>query len=132
MVLLLAFTALGTGCSKPPGPETGYVSGTVTLDGTPVADAIVNFDPTNGRPSKGFTDENGYYELIYTASRDGAVLGQHQVRITSARGASGGEGDAPKVAARKEIIPAKYNTRSELTALVESGNNTIDFDLKSK
>jgi len=131
-VFLLAFAALSIGCAKPPGPETAYVSGVVTLDGTPVPNAVINFTPANGRPSVGFTDANGEYELIYTASRQGALLGEHTVRIKSAESSGGGEGNAPKIAASKESIPAKYNTKTELTAQVESGSNTIDFELKSK
>ncbi|WP_207395214.1 carboxypeptidase regulatory-like domain-containing protein [Bremerella alba] len=131
-LILLVLAALTMGCSKPPGPETGYVSGVVTLDGNPVGNAIVNFEPVDGRPSVGFTDANGNYELIYTANRDGALLGKHQVRITSAESSGGGEGDQPLVVASKETIPAKYNLKSELTAQVESGSNSIDFELKSK
>ncbi|EAQ77344.1 hypothetical protein [Blastopirellula marina] len=131
-VFALVLAAVTVGCSQPPGPETGYVTGVVTLDGKPIDKAVVTFEPANARPSVGFTDANGRYELIFTASRNGAVLGEHQVRITSAADAGGGEGGQPLVAARKETIPTKYNAKTELTAQVDSGSNTIDFDLKTK
>ncbi|QDU75539.1 Bacterial Ig-like domain (group 1) [Bremerella volcania] len=120
------------GCSKADGPDLGYVEGTVTLDGKPLDGAEVQFEPTNARPSVAFTDENGHYVLKFTGSRDGATIGTHTVRILSARGSSGGEGDGPVVKARPELLPPKYHEKSTLTADVQSGNNTIDFDLQSK
>lgn len=120
------------GCSQNSGPELGYVEGNVTLDGNPLDGAEVQFEPEDARPSVAFTDENGHYVLKFTGSRDGATLGTHTVRILSARGSSGGEGDGPLVKARPELLPAKYHVKSTLTADVQSGNNTIDFDLQSK
>jgi len=120
------------GCSQGSGPDLGYVEGNVTLDGKPLDGAEVQFEPSNARPSVAFTDENGHYVLKFTGSRDGATIGTHTVRILSARGSSGGEGDGPLVKARPELLPAKYHEKSTLTADVKSGNNTIDFDLQSK
>lgn len=120
------------GCSKAAGPELGYVEGNVTLDGKPLDGAEVQFEPSDSRPSVAFTDENGHYVLKFTGSRNGATVGTHVVRILSARGSSGGEGDGPLVKARPELLPAKYHDKSTLTADVQSGNNTIDFDLQSK
>ncbi|UUO05176.1 carboxypeptidase regulatory-like domain-containing protein [Blastopirellula sp. J2-11] len=131
-VVALVLAALTVGCSKPPGPETGYVTGVVTLDGKPIDNATVKFEPVNARPSVGFTDADGRYDLIYTASRNGAVLGEHQVRITTANDAGGGEGGQPLVTASKETVPVKYNVKTELTAQVDAGSNTINFDLKTK
>lgn len=131
---LLAVVALclAMGCAQAAGPELGYVEGNVTLDGKPLDGAEVQFEPSDSRPSVAFTDENGHYVLKFTGSRDGATVGTHTVRILSARGSSGGEGDGPLVKARPELLPAKYHEKSTLTADVQSGNNTIDFDLQSK
>lgn len=131
MVAAIAM-CLVIGCSKPSGPDLGYVEGDVTLDGKPLDGAEVQFEPSDARPSVAFTDENGHYVLKFTGSRDGATVGTHTVRILSARGSSGGEGDGPLVKARPELLPAKYHVNSQLTANVQSGNNTIDFDLQSK
>lgn len=120
------------GCSQNAGPELGYVEGNVTLDGKPLDGAEVQFEPSDARPSVAFTDENGHYVLQFTGTRNGATVGSHVVRILSARGSSGGEGDGPFVKARPELLPAKYHDKSTLTAEVQSGNNTIDFDLQSK
>ncbi|PQO35303.1 hypothetical protein C5Y96_09730 [Blastopirellula marina] len=133
--LAIAFAVamcLMLGCYSSGGPDLGYVEGNVTLDGKPLDDAKVQFEPDNARPSIAYTDGSGHYVLQFTGTRDGAAIGTHTVRIFSARGSSGGEGDGPLVKARPELLPASYNDKSTLVAEVKSGNNTFDFDLKSK
>jgi len=123
-----AFVALVfvAGCG---GGELAQVSGTVTLDGQPLEGAQVSFWPLDGegekdRPSAGVTDSNGQYRLMYTAEESGVLIGRHRVEISTASG--GEEGPKP------ERIPPQYNTRSELTAEVTSGENILNFDLSSK
>ncbi len=133
LVVLLTIALCGlVGCSKGAGPDLGYVEGVVTLDGKPLDGAEVSFEPKDGRPSIAIADPSGHYVLKFTGSRNGAAIGAHVVRITSARGSSGGEGDGPLVKARPELLPAKYHAKSTLTAEVAAGNNEIDFDLTSK
>ncbi len=76
--VLLALSAIG--CSR--GPDVVTIHGTVTRGGQPVKDLVLNFIPENGRPSWGYTDEKGYYELHYNRDRDGALLGKHRVFIS--------------------------------------------------
>ena len=127
-VLLLCF------CGCPTSSENvGWVEGVVTLDGSPVEGATVRFYPTTGRASTGKTDKDGHYELKYTRSEDGAVIGDHKVTISTEVEADNYEQD-DAVEARAESIPKKYVSRktTDLTATVKSGNNTHNFDLKSK
>jgi len=131
ILLCCGFAALVTGCSAGNDIELGRVNGHVTLDGKPLADAVVEFQPANGRASIGTTDSSGYYELQYTLDRDGAIPGEHTVRITTERYASGGEGSSPLVEARKELLPARYNVESELKETVEDGSQEINFELES-
>ncbi|UUO06547.1 carboxypeptidase regulatory-like domain-containing protein [Blastopirellula sp. J2-11] len=130
-LLALLAVSLAVGCSNSSGPELGYVEGVVTFDGKSLEYAEIQFEPLNGRPSLGISDSNGHYALRFTGTRNGATLGKHVVRIISARDSSGGEGNQPFVKSRPEILPAKYHINSELTAEVQSGNNTINFDLTS-
>ena len=131
---------LSAGCDT--GPGLAPVEGTVTLDGTPLAGAEVEFQPTapDTRPSVGVTDASGHYELRYTMNEKGALLGEHIVRIRMGEDADPddvGGGAAPKTdeAADDEEsgqrIPARYNVDSELKETVKSGSNTIDFALES-
>ena len=124
----LLFSLPLAGCG---GPENvASVRGVVTLDGQPLPDATLEFQPEKGRPSFGKTDEEGYYTLLYTPEHDGAEIGKHQVRISTAS-----ESTDPATGEMKtepEKVPAKYNVKSELTAEVEAGSNEINFDLTSK
>lgn len=126
-LFLISFCILSLpGCGK--SPAEAKVSGTVTLDGNPVANAEVTFTPEDGsRISQGVTDSEGRYVLRFTASLDGAAVGTHNVTI---RTGSSESSDDPEAA--KEIIPAKYNTQSELKETVKAGKNVVDFKLTSE
>jgi hypothetical protein len=122
--LLCALCA--SGCNTPSDqPELAPVSGVVTLDGKPLANKTVIFTPPTGRPSMGTTNEEGEYELRYTMTIEGAIIGTHDVTITTPR-----DEYNPGI---RETIPRKFNSESTLTAVVEDKwENTIDFDLKSE
>ncbi len=155
--LMMLLTVCCFGCSGGGADiDLGAVSGVVTMDGSPLADAIVVFVPTEGNPSTGRTDANGNYELAHLGDSKGAVLGSHKVRIITGKPVtsdidgdaditkSGNTGPAdtagsaidglknPSAKGAKEPIPAKYNTKTELTADVKAGENTFDFKLDSK
>jgi len=122
-VAALMVTALG--CSN---RDLGQVSGTVTLDGEPLADAMVIFTPmTGGRPAAGRTDAQGRYELIFDRAGAGAVHGEHFVEIRTADERIL-EDDSVEVI--PERVPAKYNATSELRRTVEEGSNVFDFELE--
>lgn len=124
------FVVAVAGCGKPSGPPTGKVFGKVTLDGKPLADAGIEFLPEHGRPSAARTDQEGKYTLTYSLSQAGAALGTHTVRITT-----GGERPDPASGKMKnypELVPAKYNTASQLKKEIKAGDNEIHFELSSK
>lgn len=127
----IVLVALG-GCSGgKPNVPFGTVHGRVTLDGEPLASAAVMFEPENGRPSYGVTSDKGEYSLVYRGKPWGAIVGPHKVRITTEALVSESPG-AAAATIRKELLPAKYHTQTTLTADVARGDNTIDFELKSK
>jgi hypothetical protein len=115
------------GCGRPEHPDVGRVSGVVTLDGQPLAEATVMFQPTQGRASIATTDSAGKYSLTYLDGVPGALLGAHNVII---RTEIPGEDGQPPIA--KEKLPKKYHERTELTAEVKRGSNTFDFALTSQ
>jgi len=136
------------GCAED-GPPIGKVTGTVTLDGQPLENAIVSFVPkAGGRASVGTTNAQGKYQLSYV-ERVGALIGSHKVSITSppkveSIDMSEIRSDDPRYAELmakqnadynnatvKESLPAVYNKESKLVSEVNSGNNTIDFVLTS-
>jgi len=123
VILAAAALVLAAGCSCSGRPPLGSVSGTVTLDGQPLANALVMFTPEGpGRTSLGTTDAEGKYTLAYLRDIVGANPGRHYVRITTATEQNGG----------REILPSKYHAQSTLSADVVAGSNTIDFSLMSR
>lgn len=126
-VVLAVFSMLIAGCgtSGPGVPPLVKVSGTVTMDGKPLADAMVNFTPDNGRPSVGKTDAMGKYSLMYNDTVEGAVVGKHKVQIVKIPSGAPTKENNPQMQ-----IPPRYNFQSELVAEVKSGDNeNVNFDL---
>jgi hypothetical protein len=124
----MAITLAGCG---PGGPEIAYVSGRVTMDGKPLANATVVFIPENGRPAGARTDADGRYVLIFTEGRYGAIPGQNTIRIMTLRDAE--QDDSGKtIPGSPETVPAQYNTNSTLSFTVQPNKrNVANFDLKS-
>lgn len=108
-------------------PDLGAVSGVVSMDGQPLADVVVTFNPAQGRPSIGKTDSTGKYELGYLRDTKGAMIGTHTVTITTPQ-----EGPTPPGQTYKDPIPAKYNSKTTLKEDVKAGDNTINFELVSQ
>ncbi|WP_146119113.1 carboxypeptidase-like regulatory domain-containing protein [Blastopirellula marina] len=128
--LMVLATLAVAGCGQQSYGDLGLVTGTVTMDGQPVKEAMVTFTPSDGgRPSRGVTDESGKYELIYIRTTKGAVPGEHRVMIETI---APDQGDSYRGPAFKDPIPAKYNKKSQLTETVELGPNTLDFNLEKK
>ncbi|HEY2881006.1 MAG TPA: carboxypeptidase-like regulatory domain-containing protein [Pirellulales bacterium] len=119
--LLFVLFVVCSGCGSG-GVALGTVSGHVTKGGKPAAGINVRFEPAaGGRASEATTNSDGYYELIFSADRKGAVLGQHHVTVQ---------------------IKEKYNNQDVMTSPakkfleeqheVQSGANTFDFAIDDK
>jgi hypothetical protein len=125
------YTSLSPGVNL---PALVPVSGTVTLDGKPLAKAMVKFQPIPEPGAKanlflaapvGETDDHGKYELLYLVVNEkrvyGAPLGKHLVVINAADKQGG------------ELLPSRYSypPKSILSATVVKGMPPQNFDLKS-
>jgi hypothetical protein len=134
VVLLATCTA----CNQSPFAVVP-VSGTVLLDGQPLAGGVINFQPVvtgtsvNGGPgSSARFDSSGRFSLATMRGQPGAVVGKHRVKIYSfnaetAKGSDGG-GTPPR-----ERVPARYNYRSELMFDVPpGGTDKADFSITTK
>src|SRR5438552_2754489 len=97
---------LPAACGKK-GPSTVPVSGRITLNNRPLANAVVTFSLADGKPSdesSARTDAQGNYSLrLKVNHRDGAVPGRHRVRISLFD-----RGDA-RTPARGQQLPPGYN-----------------------
>jgi hypothetical protein len=145
LLLPIVGLLLLAGCST--GPRMDYsqvelvdATGTITLDGQPLAGAVVTFDGDDGTFSYGLTDSAGHYTLQFDSVKQGVKTGKKTVRISTTRKilglnsddeAGGGEGQKAKAPAAVERVPAKYNKNSELTVEVTPDRTEYDFDLKS-
>ena len=121
MIAACAAFTLVSGCSgSSDQPEVGEVSGTVTLDGKPVAGVNVVFKPDLGRAAAGNTDAEGRYTLQYLEGVEGTKLGPNTVSFDWPPGATNAVG-----------IPAKYNGDAAFKFDVKSGSNTFDLKMES-
>ncbi len=122
---------LSAGC----GREKVAVKGTVTLDNIPLANGIIDFNPTDGKGANmGAAIKDGKYELV----GDSAVLpGRKTIHITATRATGKKLAAFPLDPPEKyvdeivQIIPAKYNTSSELTVVLEAGK-VVEHDIHLK
>ena len=71
--------SLAIGCNKK--YDVIPVKGTVTYDNQPVPNMRVQFQPDDGRVSQGPTNEDGTFEMVYTAEQMGVEPGEHKVTL---------------------------------------------------
>jgi hypothetical protein len=129
-VLLLGLAYLA-GCDD--GPLRLPVTGTVQLDGQPLATGSLLMTPLKSGPVAGCDIKEGRFEM---PEELGPGPGEYRVEITAYRPTGRKVFDSDWNASTETlepIIPARYNTSSELTATVRAEEpNDFTFDLKSK
>jgi hypothetical protein len=128
--LLIALPA----CSSAP-PGVVPVSGRVTLDGEPLAGAVVTFQPIGVRleggveavGSSGRTNAEGRFVLtLIDPKLPGALAGRHAVTITTAVIA---DGDAARPS--DERVPARWRDGSMSIDVPPQGTTTADVEMRS-
>ena len=147
------------GCKKKGNPDYRVVKGKVTLDGSVVEGATVNFFPqdSTGVPAVGFTDAQGMYALTATDSLEGGTgtkPGKYRItvkkvseavdqnaadlesgKITQEEYAMRQYANPQQVAKLKDLLPPVYSNpqQTPLEFSVEDVKmNMIDLDLKSQ
>jgi hypothetical protein len=119
------------GCSD--GPEVAEVTGVVKWDGQPVPFAYVIFQPVDppGTYGSAYTDQDGKYILQFSESKNGALVGKHQVTIRTSGKDEIEIEDKQTGLMIKPPLPSGYKEKVELTfdREVVSGGSTLDFDL---
>jgi hypothetical protein len=134
----LAFLSVSlAGCGDSDGLAREAISGTVTLDGQPLADGAIQMLPINR--TEGTAGGAIVKDGKYTIEREKGLLpGQYRVVISSSQAGAaapsdGPPGPVPTSDAPKDPIPAKYNIETTLTADVKSGTpNVFPFELSTK
>ncbi len=82
-ILIALVTLVVSGCDDG-RPKTVSATGTVMVDGKPVAGLVVMFVPKDekvGRAASGRTDESGAFQLTTNRMNDGAVTGDYKVLV---------------------------------------------------
>ena len=117
------------------------ISGTVKLDGQPLAGARVVFVTSTDKSynAEGTTNESGVYELTVPIGSKffaGAIPGIYKVYISRFVAPDGSPQDSskPQEFPGRETVPMQYSvlSKTKLTATVAIGRTTQDFELKSK
>ena len=135
--LLLGFAlVLGLGCGS---GKFAPVSGTVTMNGKPLAGALVIFSPIAkegsidaGPGSSGKTNDKGEYTLTSDTGRTGALVGKHRVSVSLMNPGTGESDDRRRPGQLVNQVPVRYNGKTELTYEVPAGGTgKADFTLKS-
>lgn len=122
LVLLVA------GCGG--GKLGSHVAGKVTLDGEPLAEGTISFVAVDGQTATaGATISNGTYSLDLPPGPKKVEI--TATKVVGTRPTYEGDPNSPMENTTKQIIPVRYNEKTELTREVAPGKNTFDFDLKS-
>ncbi|MDD3469576.1 MAG: hypothetical protein PHE53_06290 [Thermoguttaceae bacterium] len=109
------------------------VTGSITLDGTPVTDGTIQFEPCGKqaeRTRSGAPIVDGKYSIDLGK---GLAPGEYLVRISSKKdtGKTTTTGMGQE-AIYKEMIPQEFNTNSDKKITVKEGaKNVFDFNIKS-
>jgi len=132
MAILALVLVIVAGC----GGSESSVSGSITLDGQPLAttDAvrvtIMFFPESGGAPAAARADESGQYSLS-TGGQSGLAPGDYTVAISANDAGRPQNGEAAPAARATSPLHYANPKLSGLKAEVEPGSNTFDFDLKS-
>lgn len=151
----VAFLALGlvcfTGCGNSYNrPKLVKVSGTITLDGQPLAEASVVLEPavmgkdkgSYNRSSNAVTDAEGKFQMTTYGENDGLPVGKYKVAVVK-QTRKNPPGMDPEMATPeqlakvvvKDIVPVKYNSMTTSGLEVEvtaSGLQPATIALQSK
>jgi hypothetical protein len=110
------------------------VSGSASLDGKPLDGAQITLIPIQAGPTAGGDIAQGVFAINRS---EGPSAGKYRVMIVAIRptGRQVRDADGPpgsKVAEMANVIPERYNTKTELEIEVKSqGPNTFTFELVS-
>jgi hypothetical protein len=117
-----------TGCTK--RDLVVPVSGKVMLQGKPITDCSLSFQPTTKNPivaAAGLTDAEGNFSLetIESPRRKGVVVGEYQVKFFWRDPAF----DETKPKPAPYQIPAKYQQEGIIFTVPNDGKTDVVFDL---
>ena len=146
IVSLITCSLSLSGCSTADGYNVPIdlipVTGTVQLDGTPLANATLNFIPANGTSGLGgyaITDDSGSFSVSHYSSSPGLEKGTYNVtfsKLTMPDGKPIPEGsDAADVGATQSLpghLTEVWPQNHPFVVTVSADNAPVSFSLKTK
>jgi hypothetical protein len=132
---LAAVIGVAPGCGSADGQNRQAVSGTVKIDGVPLAKGFILFFPTDESKISIFASGDIKDGRFAIKRSEGPVPGVYTVSFSSAREVpldpAEREPGGP-LFQRVETIPAKFNAKSNLRIEITEGGVKFGFDLKTK
>jgi hypothetical protein len=120
---------LGLACLAGCGSGRGNVTGEVTLDGQPLKEGIIRFVPTDGHtPTADAPVSDGHFSANVPVGEKRVELSAPKVVGKLPRMMP----ESPQVDDVRELLPQRYNVKSDLKMTVESGTQEKTFELQSK
>ena len=123
---LAALAAVGCGGG---GPQAGTVTGEVTLDGSPLKDGLIRFVAVDGKSAADAVITDGKFTAavptgdVTVSISASKVVGKKKKMYDTA--------ESPQVDETVELLPARYNTQTELKLTVKPGTQAEKYDLRS-
>ncbi|MDZ7618070.1 MAG: hypothetical protein U1E05_13785 [Patescibacteria group bacterium] len=124
----LLLSPLMIGCSD---DGLNAVSGIVSLDDQPIPNGAIEFLPADGKgPTAAAVIEGGRYQArVAPGRKEVRIVGY---RKTGERHVVPGDPSSPMMDMQEQVVPAKYNTASELRCDVAPGRGVHDFELRTR
>ncbi len=131
---ILSAALLLAGCGAEPAVPRVSVEGTVTLDGKPLAQALVRFVANADGHDAVATVNQGSFSLL---NENGPTIGEHHVLVTpiepELEQAMGSIQSGDRDPLRSRTVPAKYQSPGLLHATVLQDNaNRFEFALTTR
>lgn len=127
---VIAASLLLVGCTEADPLNRQAVTGTVSLNGAPLAKASIEFSPKGSGNPSGASIEDGKFEM---PAERGLAPGTYIVRVNASDGqAAPVEVPGESNVLAKELIPAEFNTDSKTEFTVKAGEeNVFTLDIPS-
>jgi hypothetical protein len=113
---------------------TAPAEGKVLYQGKPLEFGYVEFQPEAGPNATAMIEADGTFRLSTYGEGDGAVIGEHRVRISCVETQRPGAPPASEGSPTGWLIPEKYGRPAEsgLTATVREENDPFVFELSDE
>jgi hypothetical protein len=126
--LCLLLSPFVAGCGG--GSDLVAVQGQVNLDGQPVKEGVIRFAPADGQTTtQAVSIKDGNFEALLHRTTYIVRISYPSLPRAPAQVKTQGPDGEPTVG---ELIPPRYNTRSELKLEVKEARKDVRYDLKSK